>query len=446
MVDYSPFSANDSKWARAEFAALCDFGARAKTSVGFGSLDADGEVDEAAGRQLWINCRMTHVFALAAELGSTRGKELAEYGIQALNQLFYDPDFGGFYSALDGFGTPIPESGERKEGYAHAFVLLAACSGRLAGIAGAEQLYRRAIAAHEEHFWDTTVGLTRESWNREFTETEDYRGANANMHTVEAMLAAWDVSAETRWLSRSLGVIRFIFTQSEKLSWRIGEHFTRDWEFLPDYNRERPADPFRPFGATPGHGLEWSRLALQTWAAIAALPSQTRTGILSEAQYPVQSWSHLPEIAYKVFSRAVSDGWSSGANGQAPGIVYTTDFSGKPVVRQRMHWTICEGIDAAAVFARYFQQIGDTSRTNECERLLVELCEYARHFLIEQPGHWRHELDENNLPNAATWPGKPDIYHAAQAMLMPIMPLTPCFTKALSLRQDRADLLRNAKP
>ena len=32
---------------------------------------------------------------------------------------------------------------------------------------------------------------------------------------------------------------------------------------LLDYNRDQPAHPFRPYGVTPGHGLEWSRLTVQ---------------------------------------------------------------------------------------------------------------------------------------------------------------------------------------
>ena len=32
---------------------------------------------------------------------------------------------------------------------------------------------------------------------------------------------------------------------------------------LPDYNRDEPLHPFRPYGATFGHSLEWSRFLLQ---------------------------------------------------------------------------------------------------------------------------------------------------------------------------------------
>ncbi|MDQ2781543.1 MAG: AGE family epimerase/isomerase, partial [Actinomycetota bacterium] len=34
-------------------------------------------------------------------------------------------------------------------------------------------------------------------------------------------------------------------------------------------------------------------------------------------------------------------------------------------------------------------------------------------------GSWHHELDEQNHPSSNVWEGKPDVYHAYQAMLLP---------------------------
>ena len=39
------------------------------------------------------------------------------------------------------------------------------------------------------------------------------------------------------------------------------------------------------------------------------------------------------------------DGWN--ADGE-PGIVYTTDWNGKPVVHDRMHWTLAEAINTSS--------------------------------------------------------------------------------------------------
>ena len=36
-----------------------------------------------------------------------------------------------------------------------------------------------------------------------------------------------------------------------------------------------------------------------------------------------------------------------------------------------------------------------------------------------EKGSWYHQLDSKNHVIATVWPGKPDLYHAFQAMLIP---------------------------
>ena len=103
------------------------------------------------------------------------------------------------------------------------------------------------------------------------------------------------------------------------------EHFDEEWRPLPDYNPDQPRHPFRPFGITPGHGLEWSRLLLQVRASLRSPPD----------------W--LLDAARGLFARATAEGWQ--ANG---GFVYTTDHEGRPVVSDRLHWVVTEAIGAAA--------------------------------------------------------------------------------------------------
>ncbi|QCX46007.1 AGE family epimerase/isomerase [Arcanobacterium haemolyticum] len=405
-------------WLADEFTALVDFARKSRCEHGFSTLDANGQADPDAGLQLWINCRMTHVFCLATLKGDESAREFAQHGIDCLRTHFYDAEFGGFFTNLR-FDTNEPQGpdGERKAAYAHAFVLLAASSGLQAGIEGARELYELARAAHEDHFWESRFGLARESWNRSFTETENYRGANANMHTLEASLAAWDATADPRWLEKSASILMFVLGEAEKIGWRIPEHFDSSWNLLKDFNKDRPADPFRPFGLTPGHGIEWARLALHFWAAIHRLAGDFAADFMEFVD-------SLPAAAYSLFTVALADGWD--ADG-APGIVYTTDFDGEPVVHERMHWTICEGIAASAAFATYAEQSGDQEKVAEMQLWFDTFMDYAREYLIEAPGRWIHELDQTNTPSGITWPGKPDVYHAAQCMLMPELGLTPCF-------------------
>ena len=52
---------------------------------------------------------------------------------------------------------------------------------------------------------------------------------------------------------------RVVHGWARERDWRLPEHFTADWTPLPDYNRDHPADPFRPYGVTVGHQFEWAR-------------------------------------------------------------------------------------------------------------------------------------------------------------------------------------------
>ena len=102
-----------------------------------------------------------------------------------------------------------------------------------------------------------------------------------------------------------------------------------------------------------------------------------------------------------------------------------TDWSGQPVVRQRMYWVLAE---AAAAAAALHQRTGNDHYLDQA----ADWWDYARRYLIDlEHGSWHHELDPQNRPAATVWPGKPDLYHAVQATLIPRLPLTPGMTLAL---------------
>jgi mannose/cellobiose epimerase-like protein (N-acyl-D-glucosamine 2-epimerase family) len=48
-------------------------------------------------------------------------------------------------------------------------------------------------------------------------------------------------------------------------------------------------------------------------------------------------------------------------------------------------------------------------------------------------GSWHHQLDASNQLTATVWPGKPDLYHAVQATVIPRLPLAPSMATALTL-------------
>ncbi|GAB3598493.1 AGE family epimerase/isomerase [Angustibacter peucedani] len=388
---------------------------------GFGWMDDEGVPEPDRPLHLWITCRMTHVFGLAHLLRVDGAGDLADRGIAALTGLLHDDEHGGWWSEVDADGRPLRDV---KAAYDHAFVLLAAATSVQAGRPGAEALLADAVAVVEEHFWDDEAGASVEQWDGAWTTLDDYRGANANMHSVEAYLAAADATGDAVWLRRAARIAeRLVNREARSHGWRIPEHHDASWTPLLDYAKENPADPFRPYGATIGHAFEWARLLLHLDAALEAAPEGEVDDVEHEWTVPA---------AQALFDVAVDDGWSVDG---APGLVYTVDWDGVPVVRERMHWVVCEAIGAAATL---YQATGE-------ERYLDHYgtwWDYAREHLVDDRGRWTHELDAQNRPSSTVWEGKPDVYHALQATLVPRLPLAPSLAAALRVRSASADPAR----
>jgi len=355
-------------------------------------------------RETWITSRMAHVYSIGSMMGIAGCKELAEAAIKGLSGELQDKENGGWYAGLTSDGGILPN----KQCYAHAFVILASTSAKLAGVEGADELLNDALTIYDKYFWNEDEGLSCDTWNTEFTELDGYRGINANMHTVEAFLAAADTLNDEKYRIRAGRIIDRVIDWAKDNNYRIPEHFTSDWQPDLEKNKEKPDDPFKPYGATPGHGIEWARLITQ-W---------TLSSNLVEAKQ-----KEYTDIACKLYNRAVSDAWN--ADG-APGIVYTTDWEGKPVVHDRMHWTLAEAINTSAVLYRV---TGDKKYADDYAGFMQYLDETV---LDHKTGSWFHQLDEGNHLKETVWPGKSDLYHAFQAMLIPYADINISIAKAVN--------------
>ncbi len=353
--------------------------------------------------ETWITCRMAHVYSIGALLGHAGSEELVDAAIKGLRGELCDKQNGGWYAGLTSGQNVLPD----KQCYAHAFVILAATSGMLAKRPGAEALLEEALKVYDDKFWNEAEGLACDTWNTEFTVLNDYRGVNANMHTVEAFLAVADVAEKEEYRERAGRIIEHVLDWASANQWRIPEHFLKDWTPDLECNKDRPDDPFKPYGATPGHGIEWARLITQ-WAV--------SVGKADKSEYIM--------AAEKLYRRAINDAWNADGN---RGIVYTTDWNGKPVVHDRMHWTLAEAINTSAVLYRVTGKEEYTADYAEFMKYLDEV------VLDHENGSWFHQLDRNNKVIGTVWPGKSDIYHALQACLIPYHAVETSIAAAVAL-------------
>ena len=401
---------------------LLEFGRRFPSAGGSSYyLGGDGTPRPDKPRETWITSRMAHVYSIGSMLGApgtdaSYYKALAGRAINGLRGELKDTENGGWFSGIDPDGSVLPD----KMCYAHAFVILAASSALCAGVEGAKELLDDALATFDRYFWDEDEGMTRDNWDTSFKKLDPYRGLNANMHTVEAFLAVADATGNDLYRERAGRIIDRVIAWAGENSYRIPEHYDENWEPQNDLNKDNPADPFKPYGVTPGHGIEWARLIAQ-WA-VSTYRRDNNEGAAGSDDINVTNQikdrknkllaGHYIDIASKLYGRAVDDAWC--ADG-AEGLVYTTDLDGKPIIHDRMHWTLAEAINTSAVLYRITGE-------DRYARDLAVLLEYLdKHVMDHKNGSWFHQLDAQGNVLTTVWPGKPDVYHAFQAMLIPYL-------------------------
>ncbi len=356
----------------------------------FGELDDDGALIDSGGPQkLLVVARMVHSYALGELVGLPGCEPVVERGLEALWREHRDERLGGYWEQAG-----AQQSGAaHKTAYGHAHVLLAASSAWRAGH-DARALCEDVAEVLDERFWSEEDGASRDAFSAEWSELEPYRGANANMHLCEAYLAAYDATGDQVFATRAERIGALVIERHARArGWMLPEHYDEDWGPILDYNRDHLDHPFRPYGVTVGHLLEWSRLL----RGIAAATGEV-------------GWT--AEAARGLFATAVEVGWDTALGGLA----YTVDFDGRQANPHRYWWPIAEGIAASAVHA-------ETEPNVAYEAWYRRFWDFAAAHLIDHArGGWYAQLDEQNRRIAGPWYGKPDLYHALQACLVPLVP------------------------
>jgi mannose/cellobiose epimerase-like protein (N-acyl-D-glucosamine 2-epimerase family) len=355
-------------------------------SGGFAYQDAGGSPMAGKGPQLFLTARMAYSSAIGVRHGIPGAGELLDHAMASLVGFHADTEHGGWLSQ--------PGLETRKATYDHVHVGLAAAGALAVGHTSAAPLLDAVASVVDTHLWDATTSSLLESFAPDWSDSEDYRGANANMHGLEAFLAMGTATGDAVWHERGLAIAdRVINDHARRHDWLLPEHFTAGWEELPEYNRDEPLHPFRPYGATFGHSLEWSRFLLQ----------------LDDSPL-VESPPWLLEAAEGLTHRALDGGWALDGR---PGLVYTVDWVGAPVADVRLHWPVCEGIQVSAML---FRRTGDW-RWEEWYR---RLWDHAARYFIDERGTWRNELADDMSEGGAVWPGRPDVYHCSGALGGPL--------------------------
>jgi mannose/cellobiose epimerase-like protein (N-acyl-D-glucosamine 2-epimerase family) len=296
----------------------------------------DGTVYDTRTRHLVSSTRFVFNHAMAyRRFGNPACQEAARHGLRFLHDAHAQPQ-GGFAWQLDWDGerrVATVQDGTN-HCYGLAFVLLAHAHALMAGIDEARTGLDETFALMEQRFWEPAHGLYADEATPDW-QVGPYRGQNANMHSCEAMIAAFDATQDPRYLDRALTLATSV---TQRLAGRSGglvwEHYRPDWSVDPDYNRDDKTNIFRPWGFQTGHLTEWAKLLMQLDVHLKATPGDA-----------VPAW--IVPTARHFFDTAMRHGWDDTHGG----LVYGFAPGGEVCDADKYFWVQAESFAAAALLA-----------------------------------------------------------------------------------------------
>ena len=346
----------------------------------------DGSVYEPHMRHLVSSARFVFNYAQAGRWFERQDYlQLAEHGLDYLEQVHFNAATGGYIWTLD--DTGITDS--TNHCYGMAFVLLAYATAAHSGSARAANGLRKVYDTMDRHFWDEAAGLYKDEANADFSIVDDYRGQNANMHSCEALIASYEATGERLYLDRACAMAKRVTvelaTRADDLIW---EHYDTSWQPDWNYNLDNPKHLFRPWGYQPGHQTEWCKLLMMLY------------------EHVQEDW--MLERAQHLFDRALETAWDD----EHGGICYGFDREGNICDDDKYFWVQAESFAAAARLAR----ATDDARYWQWYE---KIWSYSwQHMVDHRYGAWYRILKRNNEPydNLKSPAGKTD-YHTMGACL-----------------------------
>ncbi len=331
----------------------------------FQNFKDDGSVFDPGRRHLVSSCRMVFNFCKAYELfGDVAYRNIAAHGLEYIRSRHWDEVRQGFnWTLKDGH---LPDD-QTNQCYGLAFVMLSSAAAHEAGLDDALADTERAWSIMEARLWDAPIGLYADEATADWSSVDAYRGQNANMHSCEALIAAFEATGDEKYLERAYALARLITVDlADKSDGLIWEHFTSDLDVDWEYNKDDPQNLYRPWGFQPGHQTEWAKLLL------------TLHGHRPEA------W--MVERATQLFDRALEICWDD----EHGGILYGFAPDGTICDPDKYFWVQAESFTAAA---RLQRQTGDQEYGEWYDRIW----QYAwDHMIDHEHGAWYRVLTRDN--------------------------------------------------
>jgi len=351
----------------------------------FQNFRDDGSIYDFKTRHLVSSARFIFNYSMASiQFNKDEYADAITHGIEYLRSFHLNHKTGGYAWIVE--GENVTDS--TNYCYGLAFVLLAYSSAYKAGISEAKDYIDETFELMEKYFWSDEFGLYSDEINSDWSEVSDYRGQNANMHSCEALIAAFEATNQKKYLNRALLIAKNICVRQASLAeGLIWEHYDSSWQIDWLYNKDSPDDLFRPWGFQVGHLTEWAKLLI----------------ILE--RYVDEEWLVLR--AQELFDDAVEMGWDE----KNYGLYYGFAPNGDVCNKDKYFWVQAESLAAAALLA---SRIGDDYYWDWYERIW----EYSwKHMIDHKYGAWFRILDSNNnkYDNLKSSAGGKSDYHTIGA-------------------------------
>ena len=316
----------------------------------------DGTVYDKTTRVLVTEARFIFSYAVAYQhLRKEEYLTAVKHGVSFLRGPLRNGANGAYHWVLED-GVPADS---KIYTYALAFCLLAYSKAFAVGVVEAKSYVAETYDLLEAHMWEPKHGLYAEEADAEWV-VDPYRSESGNLHTCEALIAAYEATEEARYLDRALLLADNICNRQAGLAkGLVWEHYRDDWSVNMEFSNGAEAlTIFRPWGYQPGHQVEWARL------------------LISLNRYAPAIW--LVAKARFLFDVAVKQAWDP----EYGGLAYSFDPSGKVCDWDKIFWVQCESIGTAAMLAV-------STRSEEYWQHYDRLWKYSwQHMVDHKHGSW----------------------------------------------------------
>lgn len=334
----------------------------------FQNFHDDGHVFDKQTRHLVSSTRFVFNYARAyLEFKEPKYLERVNSGIEFIRNAHFNPEYSSYGWLLKVQDCNVETLDDNNHCYGFAFVMLAYSWAIRVGHPKAAEYLEETWQTMEKVFWDADNKLYKDEFDSSLKRDSGYRGQNANMHTCEALIAAYQATKNSKFLDRALLLADSIVNKQASLTdGLIWEHFHTDWSVDLDYNKDDPKNLFRPWGFQPGHQTEWAKLLMMLF------------------HITQKAW--LVERAQDLFDRALSVAWDT----QNQGISYGFDLEHKVCDGDKYFWVQAESFAAAAYLYSH------TKKTKYLTWYQM-IWQYSwEHMVDHQHGAWFRILTNDN--------------------------------------------------